>query len=192
MAKEIHEQPEVVGHTLAHYLDFAAGRGRAAGRTSTVDFARARPPVDHRLRHGLLCRPRRQVLVRALRAPAGRHRYRLRVPLPRAAAVAEGPVDRRLAVGRDRRHARLAALRQEPGPEGRGDRQRPESTIAREADFVLPTLAGPEIGVASTKAFTCQLAVLASLAVAAGRARGVPLRRRTRRSWCARSARCRA
>jgi glucosamine--fructose-6-phosphate aminotransferase (isomerizing) len=46
------------------------------------------------------------------------------------------------------------------------------STIAREADFVLPTLAGPEVGVASTKAFTSQLSVLASLAVAAGRQRG--------------------
>src|SRR5690606_29694534 len=49
----------------------------------------------------------------------------------------------------------------------------PTSTIARESDAVLPTLAGPEIGVASTKAFTCQLATLAALAVAAGRARGV-------------------
>ena len=48
----------------------------------------------------------------------------------------------------------------------------PTSTIARESDVVLPTLAGPEIGVASTKAFTCQLAVLACLAVAAGTARG--------------------
>ena len=48
----------------------------------------------------------------------------------------------------------------------------PTSTIARESDVVLPTLAGPEIGVASTKAFTCQLAVLAALAIAAGRARG--------------------
>jgi glucosamine--fructose-6-phosphate aminotransferase (isomerizing) len=48
----------------------------------------------------------------------------------------------------------------------------PESTIARESDVVMPTLAGPEIGVASTKAFTCQLATLACLAVAAGRARG--------------------
>jgi glucosamine--fructose-6-phosphate aminotransferase (isomerizing) len=47
------------------------------------------------------------------------------------------------------------------------------STIARESDVVMPTLAGPEIGVASTKAFTCQLAALACLAVAAGRARGV-------------------
>src|SRR5262249_43719068 len=47
------------------------------------------------------------------------------------------------------------------------------STIARESDVLMPTLAGPEIGVASTKAFTCQLAVLACLAIAAGRARGV-------------------
>jgi glucosamine--fructose-6-phosphate aminotransferase (isomerizing) len=49
----------------------------------------------------------------------------------------------------------------------------PSSTIARESDVVVPTLAGPEIGVASTKAFTCQLAVLACLAIAFGRARGV-------------------
>jgi glucosamine--fructose-6-phosphate aminotransferase (isomerizing) len=49
----------------------------------------------------------------------------------------------------------------------------PTSTIARESDIVMPTLAGPEIGVASTKAFTCQLATLAALAIAAGRARGV-------------------
>ncbi|WOR14164.1 glutamine--fructose-6-phosphate transaminase (isomerizing) [Hyphomonas sp. FCG-A18] len=48
----------------------------------------------------------------------------------------------------------------------------PTSTIAREVDLVLPTLAGPEIGVASTKAFTAQLCALASVAVAAGRARG--------------------
>ena len=47
-----------------------------------------------------------------------------------------------------------------------------ESSIARESDAVLPTLAGPEIGVASTKAFTCQLTVLACLAIAAGKARG--------------------
>jgi glucosamine--fructose-6-phosphate aminotransferase (isomerizing) len=49
----------------------------------------------------------------------------------------------------------------------------PNSTIARESDIVMPTLAGPEIGVASTKAFTCQLAALVTLAIAAGRARGV-------------------
>jgi glucosamine--fructose-6-phosphate aminotransferase (isomerizing) len=48
----------------------------------------------------------------------------------------------------------------------------PESAIAREAHVVLPTLAGPEIGVASTKAFTTQLTVLLTVAIAAGRARG--------------------
>jgi glucosamine--fructose-6-phosphate aminotransferase (isomerizing) len=48
----------------------------------------------------------------------------------------------------------------------------PESTMARESDAVLETVAGPEIGVASTKAFTAQLSVLACLALATARARG--------------------
>ena len=48
----------------------------------------------------------------------------------------------------------------------------PESTIARESDLVLQTYAGPEVGVASTKAFTTQLTILACLAIALGRARG--------------------
>ncbi len=48
----------------------------------------------------------------------------------------------------------------------------PESSMARESDAVLETVAGPEIGVASTKAFTAQLSVLACLALATGRARG--------------------
>ncbi|GHF18599.1 glutamine--fructose-6-phosphate aminotransferase [isomerizing] [Kordiimonas sediminis] len=48
-----------------------------------------------------------------------------------------------------------------------------ESTMAREADIILPTYAGTEIGVASTKAFTCQLAVLAAFSVAMGVAKGL-------------------
>ena len=48
----------------------------------------------------------------------------------------------------------------------------PTSSMAREADLLLPTRAGPEIGVASTKAFTCQLAVLAALAANLARANG--------------------
>ena len=48
----------------------------------------------------------------------------------------------------------------------------PTSSIAREVDLVLPTLAGPEIGVASTKAFTAQLCALAAAAITAGKARG--------------------
>ncbi|OPB31740.1 glutamine--fructose-6-phosphate transaminase (isomerizing) [Bartonella sp. AR 15-3] len=47
-----------------------------------------------------------------------------------------------------------------------------QSTMAREADFVLPTFAGPEIGVASTKAFTCQLSTLAVMALSAAKQRG--------------------
>ena len=68
----------------------------------------------------------------------------------------------------------LAALRY-----ARGQKQhiavvvnQPESSMAREADVVLPTRAGPEIGVASTKAFTTQLVVLACFAIAVARARG--------------------
>jgi glucosamine--fructose-6-phosphate aminotransferase (isomerizing) len=63
----------------------------------------------------------------------------------------------------------------------------PTSTIARESETVLPTLAGPEIGVASTKAFTCQLMVLAAIAVAAGKARGelseTPMRPSSCMAW---------
>jgi glucosamine--fructose-6-phosphate aminotransferase (isomerizing) len=68
----------------------------------------------------------------------------------------------------------LAALRycREAGQKIIAIVNQPESTIAREADIVLPTLAGPEIGVASTKAFTTQLAVLAAFTVAIARARG--------------------
>ncbi len=68
----------------------------------------------------------------------------------------------------------LAALRycREAGQKVIAIVNQPESTIAREADIVLPTLAGPEIGVASTKAFTTQLAVLAAFTVALARARG--------------------
>jgi glucosamine--fructose-6-phosphate aminotransferase (isomerizing) len=68
----------------------------------------------------------------------------------------------------------LAALRycREAGQKIVAIVNQPESTIAREADIVLPTLAGPEIGVASTKAFTTQLAVLAGFAAALARARG--------------------
>jgi glutamine---fructose-6-phosphate transaminase (isomerizing) len=68
----------------------------------------------------------------------------------------------------------LAALRycREAGQKIIAIVNQPESTIAREADVVLPTLAGPEISVASTKALTTQLAVLAAFAVALARARG--------------------
>ena len=77
-------------------------------------------------------------------------------------------------LGTSAREDTLAALRHasEQGAETIAILNAPMSTIAREAKFVVPTLAGPEIGVASTKAFTCQLSVLLCLAIAAARARG--------------------
>ena len=172
MAKEIHEQPEVVGHTLAHYLDMV-GRARCAADGAAVRFPRAQAHIDRRLRHRLLRRHGRALLVRAVRAAAGRvdiaseFRYR-EVPLdPGALAIfisQSGETADTLASLRYAREHKQHVL---------SVVNVPTSTIARESDIVMPTLAGPEIGVASTKAFTCQLAALAALAVAAGRARGV-------------------
>jgi glucosamine--fructose-6-phosphate aminotransferase (isomerizing) len=171
MAKEIHEQPEVVGHTLAHYLDMAneriqlpdlpfdpaklkrlaisaCGTAYYAGLVAKYWFERyARLPVEIDV--------------------ASEFRYR-------EAPMEEG--DLAIFVSQSGETAdTLASLRY-----AREQKQHvvsvvnvPTSTIARESDVVLPTLAGPEIGVASTKAFTCQLAVLACFAIAVGRARGV-------------------
>ena len=111
MAKEIHEQPEVVGHTLAHYLDMAAERVRLP-LDLPFDFASIDPHFDLGLRHRLLRRAGREILVRAVCAAAGRDRRRVRVSLPRGAVFGRRAGDFRVAVGRDRRHARDVALRQ--------------------------------------------------------------------------------
>jgi glutamine---fructose-6-phosphate transaminase (isomerizing) len=172
MAKEIHEQPEVVGHTLARYLDMtrervvlpmtlpfdfnevqrvcivACGTASYAGHVGKYWFERfARLPVEVDV--------------------ASEFRYR-EAPLRKG--------DLAVVISQSGETAdTLAALRyaREQGLHTVAVLNVPSSTIGREAEVVLPTLAGPEIGVASTKAFTCQLAVLASLAVAAGKARGV-------------------
>ena len=171
MAKEIHEQPEVVGHTLAHYLDMAAERVRMpelpfdfanidritisacgtayyAGLTAKYWFERfARLPVEIDV--------------------ASEFRYREAPFSPGGLAIfvsQSGETADTLATLRYAREQKQHVL---------SIVNVPTSTIARESDIVLPTLAGPEIGVASTKAFTCQLAALACLAVAAGRARKI-------------------
>jgi glutamine---fructose-6-phosphate transaminase (isomerizing) len=170
MAKEIHEQPEVISHTLANYIDFASGRVRlpdlgvdpaavervAISACGTAYFA------------GLVAK---YWLERYARLPVEidiASEFRYREPPLAAGGFA-------LFVSQSGETAdTLATLRY-----CRAQRQRVAaivnvrtSTIAREADAVLPTLAGPEIGVASTKAFTCQLAALACLAIGLGRARG--------------------
>ncbi len=171
MVKEIHEQPEVIGHTLAGYVDLATDRvdipqlpfdfaklGRLsisacgtayyAGLVAKYWFERwAKLPVDVDI--------------------ASEFRYR------ETAMDAGGAA---LFISQSGETAdTLATLRycRAQGQHIVSVVNVHESTIARESDVVLRTLAGPEIGVASTKAFTCQLTVLACLAIAAGKARGV-------------------
>jgi glucosamine--fructose-6-phosphate aminotransferase (isomerizing) len=170
MAKEIHEQPEVIGHTLANYVDFAAGSVRlpdlgidparldrvAISACGTAYFA------------GLVGK---YWLERYARIPveidiASEFRYRepplaaqgLSVFVSQSGETADTLATLRYCKAQGQRIAAIVNVR--------------TSTIAREADAVLPTLAGPEIGVASTKAFTSQLAVMACLAIGLGRARG--------------------
>ena len=147
------------------------------------DFARHPAHHDLGLRHRLSmpALSRKYWFERFARLPveidvASEFRYR-------EAPLAQGRSgDLHLAVGRDRRYAGGAALRQGAGRStSLSVVNVPTSTIARESETVLPTLAGPEIGVASTKAFTCQLTVLACLAIAAGKARGDIVATTTRR-----------
>ncbi|HYA04324.1 MAG TPA: glutamine--fructose-6-phosphate transaminase (isomerizing) [Xanthobacteraceae bacterium] len=170
MAKEIHEQPEVVGHTLANYLDMTAER-------VALPFAL---PFDFRS------------LNRVAIAACGTAYYAAMVARYWFEQFAKVPVEVDIASEFRYRDVPLAAgelaiLVSQSGETAdtlaslryaRAHKQHvlsivnvPTSSIARESDVVMPTLAGPEIGVASTKAFTCQLAALAALAIAAGRAR---------------------
>jgi glutamine---fructose-6-phosphate transaminase (isomerizing) len=171
MAKEIHEQPEVISHTLAHYIDFAAGRV-ALPPEAPLDFK----PLERvtlsacgtAYYAGLIGK---YWLEKLARLPADidiASEFRYREPPLNHHGLA-------LFVSQSGETAdTLASLRYcaAEGQQIGAIVNVPSSTIAREAHHVLPTLAGPEIGVASTKAFTCQLAVLLALAIAAGRQRG--------------------
>jgi glucosamine--fructose-6-phosphate aminotransferase (isomerizing) len=172
MAKEIHEQPEVVGHTLAHYIEFAAERVRLP----------ADLPFDFRSLERVSMSACGTAFYAGLVAKYWFERFaRLPVEIDvasefryREAPFAPGNLALFISQSGETADT-LATLRY-----AREQKQHvmsilnvPTSTIARESDVVMPTLAGPEIGVASTKAFTCQLAALACLSIAAGRARGV-------------------
>jgi len=170
MLKEIYEQPSVVGDTLqAHFnpvekrlnfqdlsFDFkaldrltimACGTAFYAGLTAKYWFeSLARIPVEVDI--------------------ASEFRYREAPLSPQGASIAISQSGETIDTLEALRYAR-----------GEGNPvlalvNVTESAIAREADAVLKTLAGPEIGVASTKAFTTQLTVLAALAIWAGRQRG--------------------
>jgi len=170
MLKEIHEQPEVIAHTLGHYLD--VGEGRLRPGAMAIDFSRYRrvsvTACGTALYAGTVARTWFEGIA-GLPVDldvASEYRYR-------AQAFPEDELA--LFVSQSGETAdTLASLRA-----AKAGGQPPAaivnvatSTMAREAALVLPTLAGPEIGVASTKAFTCQLATLAALALKAGHDRG--------------------
>ncbi|TIL53903.1 glutamine--fructose-6-phosphate transaminase (isomerizing) [Mesorhizobium sp.] len=170
MEKEIHEQPEVISHTMAHYVDFVGGVSKPLDLP--FDFAKidrlAISACGTAYLAGLISK---YWFERYARLPvdidvASEFRYR-EMPLSKTDAAffisQSGETADTLA---SLRYCRKAGMKIGAVVNVR------ESTMARESDVILPTLAGPEIGVASTKAFTCQLSVLASLAVRAGVARG--------------------
>ncbi|PZM11319.1 glutamine--fructose-6-phosphate transaminase (isomerizing) [Rhizobium tubonense] len=170
MEKEIYEQPEVISHALSHYVDFASNR--VSPNASAIDFSAisglAISACGTAYLAGLIGK---YWFERYARLPveidvASEFRYR-EMPL--------SPTQAALFISQSGETAdTLASLRycKDSGLKIGAVVNVRESTIARESDAVFPIMAGPEIGVASTKAFTCQLAVLASLAIGAGRARG--------------------
>jgi glucosamine--fructose-6-phosphate aminotransferase (isomerizing) len=171
MAKEIAEQPEVVGRTLAHYLDMNAGKVRLpvelpfdwkALNRITITACGTASYAGHVAKYWFEQLARIPVEVDV----ASEFRYR-------EAPLSEGGLAIFISQSGETADT-LAGLRyaKSQGQSILSVVNVPTSSIARESDVVIPTLAGPEIGVASTKAFTCQLTALACLAIAAGRARG--------------------
>ncbi|MFL5050009.1 MAG: glutamine--fructose-6-phosphate transaminase (isomerizing), partial [Xanthobacteraceae bacterium] len=171
MAKEIHEQPEVVGHTLAHYLDMSQERVRLPAELPFDWRALQRISISAcgtAYYAGLVGK---YWFERFARIPveidiASEFRYREAPLNPGDLAIFVSQSGETADTLASLRYARAAKQHILSVINAQG------STIARESDVVMPTLAGPEIGVASTKAFTCQLATLACLAIAAGLARG--------------------
>lgn len=171
MAKEIHEQPEVVAHTLSHYLDMTNECVMLPGKLP-FDFAKldriSISACGTAYYAGLVAK---YWFERFARIPveidvASEFRYR-EAPLRKG--------DLAIFVSQSGETADThASLRyaKENGQHILSVVNVQSSSIARDSHVIMPTLAGPEIGVASTKAFTCQLAVLACIAIAAGRARG--------------------
>jgi glucosamine--fructose-6-phosphate aminotransferase (isomerizing) len=170
MEKEIHEQPEAISHALGHYVDFLEHTVRPVA--GSIDFAKAPSLAISACGTAYLAGlVGKYWFERYARLPveidvASEFRYR-EIPLNPASAA--------IFISQSGETAdTLASLRycKEHGLKIGAVVNTRESSIARESDAVFPILAGPEIGVASTKAFTCQLTVLAALAIGAGKARG--------------------
>jgi len=169
MEKEIHEQPIMVAQTLGAYIDPLAETITLP--KGTIDLAKINRIQIVACGTALLAGHVASYWLESLaRLPvqleiASEFRYR---------DVLASPDTLLLVISQSGETAdTLAALRhaKAAGQPVAAVVNVPSSTMAREADLLLPTHAGPEIGVASTKAFTCQLAVLASFALALARLR---------------------
>ncbi len=172
MAKEIYEQPETISRTLSHYVDMGAERV-AIRETLPFDFADlSRLTISACGTAYYAGAVAKYWFERYARLPvdidvASEFRYRepplekggLSLFISQSGETADTLAALRYCAGQGQHVASLVNTL--------------ESTIARESGVVFPILCGPEIGVASTKALTAQLTALASLAIAAGRARGV-------------------
>ena len=171
MAKEIEEQPEVVGHTLAEYVDFSTRTVRTPPGLA-IDFnALDRLTITACGTASYAGQVAKYWFERVARLPtevdiASEFRYREAPLTPKGLSIVISQSGETADT--------LAALRycKSQGQHTLAIVNVPESTIAREASMAMRTYAGPEIGVASTKAFTCQLTVLACLALFAAKQRG--------------------
>jgi len=170
MLKEIYEQPQVIGDTL-HSLVNPAER-RIIMPDTDVDLSKAEKLTLIACGTSYYaCMTAKYWFESLARIPvevdiASEYRYRDTVPPENGVAVFISQSGETIDTLAALRHAKSM------GQKILSIVNAPESAIARESDAVLQTLAGPEIGVASTKAFTTQLTVLACLAVATAEARG--------------------
>ena len=168
MEKEIHDQPEACQHTIAAYVDPVAMRVADVA----VDFAKLdRIQIVACGTSFIAGMIGKYLLEQLADLPCDveiASEFRYREPAIRPGTLA-------LAMSQSGETAdTLAALRYcaAKGLATAAIVNARESTMAREADVVWPIYCGPEIGVASTKAFTAQICVLTSLAIAAARVRG--------------------
>jgi len=169
MEKEIHDQPEGCQRTIAAYVDTLTGRTAVPG---DIDFAALQRVQIVACGTSYIAGVVGKYLIEQMAGlPVDveiASEFRYRQPALAASSLA-------IAMSQSGETAdTLAALRycRDHGMRSAAIVNTVESTIAREVDVVWPIHCGPEIGVASTKAFTAQLSVLTALAIAAGRARG--------------------
>ncbi len=168
MEKEIHDQPEGCQRTIAAYVDTLTDRTRVQG----VDFAALDRIQIVACGTSWIAGMIGRYLIEQLAdlpvdvAIASEFRYRSPALRPGSLAIAMSQSGETADT--------LAAFRHciEAGMTSAAIVNATESTIAREADVVWPIHCGPEIGVASTKAFTAQVSVMIAIAIAAAKARG--------------------